>query len=631
LAALHFFEAGERRDVPKRRDLLERLSVDDPNYEVAKRFYLEAWADSHGLVADALSGRASLSDFVDGCVKTFARGAELHVALKDSASSAEKCKEMDSLAKEFIRKFSRSLAPHSERLGEGDVKAAVDELSRRVNEIAARSKQRFFDRPLTPKLLAAPSTEPMRQSNRAILLHRLVPDRVAQVKVPKITYEFPVVFSEIAKRRFQAKKLRAERVLEEKKGSARKFADAETLLLEFILDVFFALVEELYLLGMQGHLGVEEFESECLKFLQASALGAGFMDNRTLVPQPTPHDAEIPDDVWTKIESSPEWKSYRRRLQKVADAQAGGESSHPDLEDALLTSLPELADGNTFAEDGWTPIPHADLREDAAYARKPPPFLRPVKVPRLHAIAALHKAAAAAVQSALPPTKQQLELCLWPALSKYAQRVFDKMAEAKLNARRPGGRAGTYARWLRSKCLPAVVDDVCGSVFSQFRITVRYVIEIIGEPQSPEIELTKRMLWGMLTEVFGDKPFTENLRKRLSTHLEGRSTRWEGKAVQPPQAAGPRAEKVVDSARPDLPAKKGGRPVILVDGERIKELRGESSQTAFARLCKISVDALQRAERRGRSSEKTIRRIVRKLQGQGRKIESKDLIKNTPL
>jgi len=268
--------------MPKRRDFLDRLSKDDPNYEVAKRFYLEAWADSHGSVADAYAGWASLSDYVEACVKTFAQGADIHIALKDSTSPAEKCQELDSLAKKFISKFRRSLAPHSERLGEGDVKAAVDELSRRVNEITARSKQRFFEQPLTPKVLASPPSEPTRRSSKAILLHRLVPDSVAHVKVPKITHEFPAAFSEIAKRRFQAKKLRAERVPEEKKGSARKFADAEALLLEFILDVFFALVEELYLLGMQHHLTVEDFETECLKLLQTSALQAGFMDNLTI-------------------------------------------------------------------------------------------------------------------------------------------------------------------------------------------------------------------------------------------------------------------------------------------------------------------------------------------------------------
>jgi hypothetical protein len=93
---------------------------------------------------------------------------------------------------------------------------------------------------------------------------------------------------------------------------------------------------------------------------------------------------------------------------------------------------------------------------------------------------------------------------------------------------------------------------------------------------------------------------------------------------------GVEAPKVIDGPLTKSPGRKSGRPVILVDGERIKELRGEYSQAVFARLCRVSVDAVQRAERHGRSSDKTIRRIVRKLKGQGQKIEVKDLMKNPP-
>jgi DNA-binding transcriptional regulator YiaG len=90
-----------------------------------------------------------------------------------------------------------------------------------------------------------------------------------------------------------------------------------------------------------------------------------------------------------------------------------------------------------------------------------------------------------------------------------------------------------------------------------------------------------------------------------------------------------RGRKVIDGTLADSPNRKG-RPVILVDGERIRELRGEFTQAVFARVCNVSVDAVQRAERSGRSSEKTIRKIVRRLRSRGQKIEAKDLIKNTP-
>jgi hypothetical protein len=69
-------------------------------------------------------------------------------------------------------------------------------------------------------------------------------------------------------------------------------------------------------------------------------------------------------------------------------------------------------------------------------------------------------------------------------------------------------------------------------------------------------------------------------------------------------------------------AGKGGRPVKQrLDGETIKAARGERKQTVFAKLCGISVDTLQRAERNGGSSESTTRKIAKYL---------KTLEKDTP-
>src|SRR6266702_7692564 len=98
----------------------------------------------------------------------------------------------------------------------------------------------------------------------------------------------------------------------------------------------------------------------------------------------------------------------------------------------------EPEDMSKRAEEGWVPVRRADWREDAAYAQECPAFFRPVKTARLEAIATLRKEAAATVQSAMPQTKQQLEQCLWPALSKYTEDLFDKMAEAKLSRGRSG-------------------------------------------------------------------------------------------------------------------------------------------------------------------------------------------------
>ncbi|MGO9239512.1 MAG: hypothetical protein ACLQBJ_01785 [Bryobacteraceae bacterium] len=123
--------------------LFERLSEDDPNYELLRRFCLEAWADSHGFVADLFAGRASLSGFVEQCVRTFEQGASTQVAMRDATPISEKCRKLDFLVEESIRKVSETLAPESERLGEAETAAANKEFTRRVKSIAARSKQQM--------------------------------------------------------------------------------------------------------------------------------------------------------------------------------------------------------------------------------------------------------------------------------------------------------------------------------------------------------------------------------------------------------------------------------------------------------------------------------------------------------
>lgn len=144
---------------PTPHDFLARLSPNDPNYEVGRRFYLKAWADSHGLVANALAGHAEFPDLIDACVRTFGEAAEAQVAFVDATPVYEVCGELDRAAKLYIAKFSESLFAESDRIGDEQVQAAVDELSRRVNEIAARSKQRILKRELDG-LPEAPTFDP---------------------------------------------------------------------------------------------------------------------------------------------------------------------------------------------------------------------------------------------------------------------------------------------------------------------------------------------------------------------------------------------------------------------------------------------------------------------------------------
>jgi len=132
-------------NMPRRHDLLERLTPDNPNYAIGRKFYLEAWADSHFLVAEAHAGRVSFSDFVDGCAQTFSQAAQTHVAIKDETPIPARCRAVDDLTRKFIRQFAKTVALESNWLGEAQVAAGIDALSWRVNEIAARSKQQILE------------------------------------------------------------------------------------------------------------------------------------------------------------------------------------------------------------------------------------------------------------------------------------------------------------------------------------------------------------------------------------------------------------------------------------------------------------------------------------------------------
>ena len=94
--------------------LLDSISPDDPNFK-AKTAFLQAWADSHGVVADAFGGKISLRDYVESCA--FDQGAKIHVSFKDDSSIQERCGHIDVLAAESIRLFNRSLQKESKRLG----------------------------------------------------------------------------------------------------------------------------------------------------------------------------------------------------------------------------------------------------------------------------------------------------------------------------------------------------------------------------------------------------------------------------------------------------------------------------------------------------------------------------------
>jgi hypothetical protein len=147
----------QRVELRNGSDFSQRVSKEDPNYELAQRFYLGAWADSHRLVADTLAGQVSFSEWVESCIKTFAQGAETQVSFVSSESIEEKCRELDRAADAFIHLFSEKVRAtfkgRAQALGEN----AIEHLTCSVRGIASRSKQQIYESAL--KHIVTPSLQ----------------------------------------------------------------------------------------------------------------------------------------------------------------------------------------------------------------------------------------------------------------------------------------------------------------------------------------------------------------------------------------------------------------------------------------------------------------------------------------
>ena len=69
--------------------------------------------------------------------------------------------------------------------------------------------------------------------------------------------------------------------------------------------------------------------------------------------------------------------------------------------------------------------------------------------------------------------------------------------------------------------------------------------------------------------------------------------------------------RAINQLKAQAPKGRPGRPtgLISVDIRKIKQVREELTQPEFARILKISVDTLQRAENQGVATKATIRKI----------------------
>jgi transcriptional regulator with XRE-family HTH domain len=75
---------------------------------------------------------------------------------------------------------------------------------------------------------------------------------------------------------------------------------------------------------------------------------------------------------------------------------------------------------------------------------------------------------------------------------------------------------------------------------------------------------------------------------------------------------------------------RGRPPGVAIFGEKVQELRQDSSQRTFARVTKLSIDVIQRAER-GKATERTIKRLCRYAQLKRIPLTAESLKKNTTL
>jgi len=129
---------------------------------------------------------------------------------------------------------------------------------------------------------------------------------------------------------------------------------------------------------------------------------------------------------------------------------------------------------------------------------------------------------------------------------------------------------------------------------------------------------------GRIERVFeSSASFCEELASRAFELEITKSTSdgTESKAAQNKASVKPQEARVARGGRP---------PGVAIFGEKVQELRQDSSQRTFARVTKLSIDVIQRAER-GKATERTIKRLCRYAQLKRIPLTAESLKKNTTL
>jgi hypothetical protein len=130
-------------------------------------------------------------------------------------------------------------------------------------------------------------------------------------------------------------------------------------------------------------------------------------------------------------------------------------------------------------------------------------------------------------------------------------------------------------------------------------------------------------------------PYLEGcgLQERIADGVRHWRPQFERRLATPDEAAGSGGQTEM-STPVDDPRRltTGGRPreLCAIDPEKVKNLRGKKPKAFFARRCGISEDTLERAERDGMASRRTISAICEYAKGQHIKLKPEDLKTKSP-
>jgi DNA-binding Xre family transcriptional regulator len=218
-------------------------------------------------------------------------------------------------------------------------------------------------------------------------------------------------------------------------------------------------------------------------------------------------------------------------------------------------------------------------------------------VARIKAEAEFRRNSANAVVEGLPRDIDHLVGVLWPAVSLYAESVFDAIAEARLRALGAKFLTRRYLHWLECTCIPAILEDFAGVKLWDH---AKHIHDVIGETQWPAgVDSTRRALGRLMTEFLGGT-YAERVEKRIRVVLTARIGLWEAAAIEKQMAAKPRPsgesiDELADWAgRPEVPKLDVVRIENFINDE------GYDNKT-LATALKISLRAVSSLRNGGKS------------------------------